>query len=85
MARVRPHPFEEKQRATRAFISAAMDLRDIDEEMLAGKIGVVKRTLQNKRARPETITLGEFWRMCDYLKPDEKMAVSILLGVIGSE
>ena len=83
MPKLKPHPFEEKRRAARAFISASMDLGGADEETLALKLGVTKRTLQNKRKRPETITLEEFWRMCDCLKPDEKMAVAILLGVKG--
>lgn len=83
MPKLKPHPFEEKRRAARAFISASMDFDGADEETLALKLGVTKRTLQNKRKRPETITLEEFWRMCDYLKPDEKIAVTILLGAKG--
>ncbi len=68
---------EEKKRLVRAYISKNMELQGVDEENVALKIRVTKRTFQNKRKRPETFTLDELWDLCEALKftDDEKAAV----------
>lgn len=68
---------KKKKRLVRAYISKNMELQGVDEENVALKIRVTKRTFQNKRKRPETFTLDELWDLCEALKftDDEKAAV----------
>ena len=64
----------------RACISAGMERQAIDDEKLAVKVGVTKKTIQNKRHRPETLTLQELQKMAKILKFTPFQAASVLLG-----
>ena len=49
MPKLKPSDQEESNRVVRACISAGMERQAIDEEKLAVKVGVTKKTIQNKR------------------------------------
>jgi hypothetical protein len=57
-----------------------MDLYGLNESIMAIKMRVTPRTVQNKRAKPETFTLGELWAVSNSLKLTLVQAVSIALG-----
>ena len=80
MPKLRPNPTEEARRVVRSCISASMDLYDVDDELLAAKIGVKSRTVKSRRERPETFTLGELWSASKTLKLTPIQAASIVLG-----
>lgn len=67
MPKLKPTILDERQRVIRALISAKMEICKMDEETLATKSLMSKRTLQNKRKRPETFTMDEVWRIGDVL------------------
>ena len=68
MPKLKVNPLEQKRRVVRAYISKNMDLYGLDEETVAAKVHFTKRTLQNKRKRPETFTLNELWKISNILK-----------------
>lgn len=80
MPKLKPNPTEEASRVVRACISSNMELYAISEETLAIKTGVTKRTVQNRRDRPENYTLGELWTLAKTLKLTPIQAASIVLG-----
>lgn len=80
MPKVKPSDQEESNRVVRACISAGMERQAIDDEKLAVKVGVTKKTIQNKRHRPETLTLQELQKMAKVLKFTPFQAASVLLG-----
>lgn len=80
MPKLKPNEQEERNRIVRAVISSNMELYSISEEEVARRAGFVKRTLQNKRARPETFTLDELQNIGKMLKFTPIQAASIVLG-----
>lgn len=68
MPRLRPTETELRSRCVRATISRNMELYGLSEDQIASKIHTTKRTVQNKRKRPETFTLEELWTLSDVLK-----------------
>lgn len=68
MPRLRPTQTEQRSRCVRATISRNMDMYGLTEEQIAAKIHTTKRTIQNKRKRPETFTLEELWTLSDVLR-----------------
>lgn len=80
MPKLKPNEQEERNRIVRAAISSNMELYSVPEDEVAIKAGFTKRTLQNKRARPETFTLEELQRIGKALKFTPVQAASIVLG-----
>lgn len=80
MPKLRPNPTEEARRVVRSCISASMELHDVDDELLAAKIGVKSRTVKIRRENPENFTLGDLWSMNKTLKLTPIQAASIVLG-----
>lgn len=80
MPKLKSSDQEESNRVVRACISAGMERQAIDDEKLAVKVGVTKKTIQNKRHRPETLTLHELQKMAKVLKFTPFQAASVLLG-----
>lgn len=80
MPKLKPTDKEASSRVVRACISSNMDLYCLNEENVAAKLGVTQRTIQNKRARPETFTLSELWDLSKSLKLTPVQAASIVLG-----
>lgn len=80
MPRLKPSDQEAANSIVRACISGNMERHHLDEEQLAVKVGVTKRTIQNKRKQPETLTLQELQRMAKALKFTPFQAASVLLG-----
>ena len=80
MPKLKPSDQEESNRVVRACISAGMERQAIDDEKLAVKVGVTKKTIQNKRHRPEPLTLQELQKMAKILKFTPFQAASVLLG-----
>lgn len=80
MPRLKPNPTEEARRVVRACISNNMELYDIGEDYLANKVGLTKRTIQNRHGSPENYTLEELWAVARALKLTPVQAASIVLG-----
>lgn len=80
MPKLKPNPTEEASRVVRACIRGNMELYAVSEELLATKTGVTKKTVQNRRDRPENYTLGELWVLARTLKLTPIQAASIVLG-----
>jgi len=74
--RVKQIETEEKNRKARAYIAKNMELYAMDDEEVANKLHITKRTFQNKKKRPETFTLGEVRTLTTVLKfTDEERLV----------
>lgn len=80
MPKLKPSDNEVASRITRAAISNNMDLYGVSEDFLSAKAGVTVKTIQNKRKRPETLTLEELWLLSKTLKLTPIQAASIVLG-----
>lgn len=80
MPRLKPSEREASGRVVRACISNNISLYATDEKSLALKLGITVQTLKNKRAKPETFTLGELWIISKTLKMTPIQAASIVLG-----
>lgn len=80
MPALKPSPTEAASRVVRACISNNMELYAVSEDILAAKTGVTKRTVQNRRDKPENYTLGELWIVAKTLKLTPIQAASIVLG-----
>lgn len=80
MPRLKPTPHEEANCIVRACISGNMERQRFNEDHLAMKLGVTKRTVQNKRNNPGTFTLDELQSMAKMLKFTPIQAASIVLG-----
>lgn len=80
MPRLQPSQTEESRRTVRACMSSNMDLYNVSEDLLAAKMGVTKRTVQNRRDRPENYTLEELWAVAKTLKWTPVQAASVVLG-----
>ena len=80
MPKVKPNPTEEASRIVRACISGNMELYNVSEEQMAVKMGVTKRTVQNRREEPRNYTLEELWALSRTLKWTPIQAASIVLG-----
>ncbi len=80
MPKLKPNPIEESSRVVRACVSNNMNLYGISEDVLATKLGVTKRTVQNRRDRPENYTLEELWSLSKALKLPPIQAASVVLG-----
>ena len=80
MPKVKPSDTEVSRRVVKACISGNMDLYGLDEGVIAVKLGVTQRTVQNKRIKPETLTLDELWNLSKALKFTPVQAASIVLG-----
>lgn len=64
---------EERNRIARSVISKYMELNAVNDEQLSKKLPFTRKTLQNKRKRPETFTVLELRALCDTLKiPEEE-------------
>jgi hypothetical protein len=80
MPKLKPSEKEASRRVVRACISNNMSLYATDDSFVALKLGVTTQTVRNKRAKPETLTLGELWDMSKTLKLTPIQAASIALG-----
>ena len=80
MPKVKPSPVEEASRVVRACISGNMELYNVSEDRLATKMGVTKRTVQNRRNDPRNCTLEELWAVARTLKWTPTQAASVVLG-----
>lgn len=78
MPKLAPSFNEAKNRQVRAIISSGMELQGIDEVTLAKRIGRAKRTLQDKRKRPEIFTLQELRALAMALKLDETQKAQLI-------
>ena len=59
MPKLKPSMQEERNRIVRACIAGNKERLAIDDAALAVKVGVTKKTIQNKYHRPETYSLDE--------------------------
>ena len=59
MAKLKPGIQEERNRIVRSCIRGNQERYGISDDLLAKRIGVVTRTVQNRRDRPENFTLKE--------------------------
>lgn len=75
-------PFEQdlKARAARGVIRHALETSKLDEEEVAVRMHIVKRTLQNKIKRPETFRLDELWKLAEVLRLPPEDVAEILIG-----
>ena len=80
MPKLKPSPMEEANRVVRACVSSNMALYDVSEDLLAVKMGVTKKTVQNRRDRPENYTLEELRAVAKTLRWTPVQAASIVLG-----
>lgn len=80
MPKLQPNQKEESRRIVRACMSSNMELYDVSEDILAKRIDVTKRTVQNRRDRPENYTLEELWAVAKALKWTPVQAASVVLG-----
>ena len=80
MPKLKPNAMEESSRIVRACISNNMELYAISDDLLARRMGVTKRTVQNRRDRPENYTLKELWDLNKTLKLTPVQAASVVLG-----
>lgn len=80
MPKLKPSDQESANCIVRACISGNMERHRLTDEQLAVKVGVTKKTIQNKRHRPETFTLQELQKMAKALKFTPVQAASIALG-----
>nr|WP_288829788.1 hypothetical protein [uncultured Clostridium sp.] len=80
MPKLKSRDKEVSSRVVQACISNNLELYGLNESIMAIKMGVTPRTVQNKRAKPETITLGELWTISNALKLTPVQAASITLG-----
>lgn len=78
MPRVKISKTEERNRVARSVISKYMELNAMNDEQLSARLPFTRKTLQNKRKRPETFTVLELRALCDALKiPDEERGMLI--------
>lgn len=80
MPKVKPTQTEESSRVVRACISSNMELYGISEDLMAAKMGVTTRTVQNRRVMPRNFTLEELWALSKTLKWTPIQAAEIALG-----
>lgn len=80
MPKLKPNPTEEASRVVRSCIAGNMELYAIKDEQLANRMGVCKKTVQNRRDKPENYTLKELWAAAKVLKLTPIQAASIVLG-----
>lgn len=71
MPKVKISKTEERNRIARSIISKYMELNAVNDEQLSNRLPFTRRTLQNKRRRPETFTVFELRALCDALKIPE--------------
>ena len=74
MAKLKPGIQEERNRIVRSCIRGNQERYGISDDLLAKRIGVVTRTVQNRRDRPENFTLNQI------LKFTPVQAASMILG-----
>ena len=79
MPKLKPNIQEERNRIVRACIAGNKERLAIDAA-LAIKVGVTKKTIQNKYHRPETYSLDEMQKIATVLKFTPIQAASVLLG-----
>ena len=79
MPKLKPNIQEERNRIVRACIAGNKERLAIDA-VLAIKVGVTKKTIQNKYHRPETYSLDEIQKIATVLKFTPIQAASVLLG-----
>lgn len=77
MPRLKPSEVEVKNRTLEGIIAKYINIRKMTEDDLALYLRITKRTLQNKRKKPETFTYPEVRRAFRILKiPDaEKLEI----------
>ena len=80
MPKLKPSMQEERNRIVRACIAGNKERLAIDDAALAVKVGVTKKTIQNKYHRPETYSLDEMQKVATVLKFTPIQAASVLLG-----
>ncbi len=80
MPKLKPNQTEESSRVVRSCITGNMELYAIKDEQLASRMGVCKKTVQNRRDKPENYTLKELWAVAKVLKLTPIQAASIVLG-----
>lgn len=80
MPKLKPNPTEEASRVVRSCMAGNMELYAVSEDLLATKMMVTKRTVQNRRDRPENFTLEELWAVAKALKWTPIQAASVVLG-----
>ena len=81
MPKLKPNIQEERNRIVRACIAGNKERLAIDDAALAIKVGVTKKTIQNKYHRPETYSLDEMQKIATVLKFTPIQAASVLLDL----
>ena len=72
MPRLKPSETEEKNKKVRACIAKGMAMQAMNDEEVAQKLNITKRTFQNKKKRPETFTIREIRKLSSVLKLTEE-------------
>ena len=80
MPKTKPFEHDLKARAVRGVIQRGLEKSKLDEEEVAVKMHIVKRTLQNKIKRPETFRLDELWKLSEVLRLPPEEVAEILIG-----
>lgn len=80
MPKLKPSPNEEAKRVVCACIDSNMALYNVDEDMLAARMRVTKKTVQNRRKKPENFTLEQLQAIAKALKWTPVQAASVVLG-----
>lgn len=80
MPKLKTSAREEANRIVQACIANNMELYGVSEDELATRLGIVKKTLQNKRKRPEIFTFDELRNIAQILKFTPIQNASILSG-----
>lgn len=80
MPKLKPSPNEESKRVVCACIDSNMALYNVDEDTLAARMRVTKKTVQNRRKKPESFTLEQLQAIAKTLKWTPVQAASVVLG-----
>ena len=80
MPKLKPGIQEERNRIVRSCIRGNQERYGVSDDQLASRIGVVTRTVQNRRDRPENFTLKELQEANQILKLTPVQAASMILG-----
>ena len=80
MPKIKPTEQEEANRIVRACISGNMERYMVSEDLMAAKLGVTKRTIQNRRNQPGSFELKDIQRLAKILKFTPIQAASMVLG-----
>ncbi|SES69394.1 hypothetical protein [[Clostridium] polysaccharolyticum] len=78
MPKIKLSEQEEKDRRARACIAKNMELNGLNDESVAIKLHVTKRTFQNKKKRPGTFTLAELRKLSEVFKLSDEDKLQLI-------